>query len=63
MAARTQADTEYLARELAGVRLALADVVTMEDIRDHIERISEVLDRLESGATPGESQHSPGNDA
>jgi uncharacterized membrane protein len=63
MAARTQADTEYLARELAGVRLALADVVTMEDIRDHIERISEVLDRLESGATPGEPQHSPGNDA
>jgi uncharacterized membrane protein len=63
MAARTQADTEYLARELAGVRLALADVVTMEDIRDHIERISEVLDRLESGATPGESQRSPGNDA
>jgi uncharacterized membrane protein len=63
MAARTQADTEYLARELAGVRLALADVVTMEDIRDHIERISEVLDRLESGVTPGESQRSPSNDA
>ena len=63
MAARTQADTEYLARELAGVRLALADVVTMEDLRDHIERISEVLDRLESGAKPGESQRSPGNDA
>jgi uncharacterized membrane protein len=63
MAARTQSDTEYLARELAGVRLALADVVTMEDIRDHIERISEVLDRLESGVTPGESQRSPSNDA
>jgi uncharacterized membrane protein len=63
MAARTQADTEYLARELAGVRLALADVVTMEDIREHIERISEVLDRLESGATPAESPRSPSNDA
>ena len=47
MAARTQADTEYLARELAGVRLALADVVTMDDLREHLERISEVLDRLE----------------
>ena len=30
--ARTQADTEYLARELASVRLALADVVTSEDL-------------------------------
>jgi hypothetical protein len=28
LAARTQADTEFLARELAAVRLALADVVT-----------------------------------
>jgi uncharacterized membrane protein len=63
MAARTQADTEYLAREIAGVRLALADVVTMEDLRDHIERISEVLDRLESGATPSALPRSQDNDA
>ncbi|MEY3805406.1 MAG: hypothetical protein RIR69_218 [Actinomycetota bacterium] len=48
MAARTQADTEYLARELAGVRLALADVVTMDDISEHLDRISEVLERLEN---------------
>jgi uncharacterized membrane protein len=46
MAARTQADTEYLARELAGVRLALADVVTTEDLRDQLERINEALDPL-----------------
>jgi uncharacterized membrane protein len=46
MAARTQADTEYLARELAGVRLALADVVTTEDLRDQLERINEALDAL-----------------
>ena len=52
MAARTQADTEYLARELAGVRLALADVVTMDDLREHLERISEVLDRLEKSGQP-----------
>jgi uncharacterized membrane protein len=63
MATRTQADTEYLARELAGVRLALADVVTMEDMRDHLERISDVLDRLESGARPDESPRSQDNDA
>lgn len=46
MAARTQADTEYLARELAGVRLALADVVTTEDLRDQLERINDALDAL-----------------
>lgn len=46
MAARTQADTEYLARELAGVRLALADVVTTEDLRDQLERINDALDEL-----------------
>src|SRR5215475_9454396 len=32
VAAQTQADTEFLARELAAVRLALADVVTTEDL-------------------------------
>lgn len=47
MAARTQADTEYLARELAGVRLALADVVTMDDLREHLERLEQVLDRMD----------------
>ena len=42
MAARTQADTEFLARELAAVRLALADVVTTEDLdnrMDHLEKL------------------------
>lgn len=46
LATRTQAETEYLARELAGVRLALADVVTMEDLRGQIERITDLLERL-----------------
>ena len=46
MAARTQADTEYLARELAGVRLALNDVVTTEDLRTHLERIEGMLESL-----------------
>jgi uncharacterized membrane protein len=60
MATRTQADTEYLARELAGVRLALADVVTMEDLREQIERITEALEALRP--TTAEQQH-PRNDA
>ena len=43
VAERTQADTEFLAREIAGVRLALADVVTGETLD---ERLDERLDRL-----------------
>lgn len=46
LAFRTQADTEYLARELAGVRLALADVVTTQDLQDHLEQITELLEKL-----------------
>ena len=46
VAARTQADTEYLARELAGVRLALADVVTMEDLKEQLERITDAIEKL-----------------
>lgn len=46
VAARTQAETEYLARELAGVRLALADVVTTDDLREHLETLTELVERL-----------------
>ena len=59
MAARTQADTEYLARELAGVRLALADVVTTEDLRDQLERINDALDKLVSSADDSSQRQSP----
>ena len=37
-ARRTQQDTEYLARELASIRIALADVPTSEDIERAVER-------------------------
>ena len=43
VATRTQDDTEYLARELAAVRLALADVVTTKDLDDRIERLEKLL--------------------
>ncbi len=46
LAARTQADTEYLARELAGVRLVLADLVTMEDLREQTDAMTEALEKL-----------------
>jgi uncharacterized membrane protein len=42
-AARTQADTEYLARELAAVRLALADVVTTQDLEDSLTRLAKLM--------------------
>ncbi|MEJ7765990.1 MAG: DUF1003 domain-containing protein [Acidimicrobiales bacterium] len=38
-ARRTQQDTEYLARELASIRIALADVATAEDLERSIERV------------------------
>ena len=43
VAARTQADTEFLARELAAVRLALADVVTTKDLEDSVERMAKLI--------------------
>lgn len=59
--ARTQADTEYLARELASVRLALADAVTADDLRravDHLrDSIEAVGDRL--AAAPPRSSEGP----
>jgi len=46
VAERTQADTEFLAREIAGVRLALADVVTGEELSDQLELLTRTIDRL-----------------
>jgi len=44
--ARTQADTEFLARELSSVRLTLADVVTADDLRSAVDRVGEALAEL-----------------
>jgi uncharacterized membrane protein len=43
VAARTQSDTEYLARELAAVRLGLNDVVTNQDLAEHLERLAKLI--------------------
>jgi uncharacterized membrane protein len=45
---RTQADTEYLARELASVKLSLADIVTLDDIRETTDRLADALERIEA---------------
>jgi uncharacterized membrane protein len=54
---RTQADTEYLARELAGIRLALGEMPTrdylaeeLEDLRTEVQRLQSRLER--SGGDP-----------
>jgi uncharacterized membrane protein len=52
VAARTQADTEFLARELAAVRLALADVVTTQDLEDSLSGLAKLI-----------ADQSPGNEA
>jgi uncharacterized membrane protein len=43
-AERTKADTEYLARELAALRLALGEVVTRDFLRSELVRLSEHKD-------------------
>jgi len=43
VAARTQDDTEYLARELAAVRLALNDVVTNQDLAEQLEHLTKLI--------------------
>ena len=40
---RTQADTEFLGRELAAVRIALTDVATADDLNRAVERLTTVL--------------------
>ena len=43
VAARTQADTEFLARELAAVRLALQDMVTTQDLEDSVSQLAKLI--------------------
>ena len=45
---RTQAEAEFLARELASVRLSLADVATVDELRDAVGGLTEALARIES---------------
>lgn len=51
-AAQTKADTEFLARELAALRLAVGDVATRDYLRRELEEIKEVLDRIDAVTTP-----------
>src|SRR5215475_12235824 len=46
-AEQTKADTEFLARELAALRLAIGEVATRDYIRHELEDIHELLNRLQ----------------
>jgi uncharacterized membrane protein len=47
------ADTEYLAREIASIRIALGDVVTRDYLRSELQRLERFDDRGEREPTGG----------
>jgi hypothetical protein len=47
MNSRSLAETEYLAREIAAVRLALEQKADRDDIIEPIERLTQSLERLQ----------------
>src|SRR3954471_23985662 len=55
-AERTKADTEYLARELAALRLAVGETVTRDYLRGELERITERLDELAAVRAPADGR-------
>jgi uncharacterized membrane protein len=54
-AAQTKADTEYLTRELAALRLAVGEVVTREYLRHELEDLRTMLTALQPESTDGEA--------
>jgi uncharacterized membrane protein len=50
-ATQTKADTEYLARELAALRLAVGEVVTRDYLRRELEELRELLTDLQKPQT------------
>jgi uncharacterized membrane protein len=54
VAIRTQENAEYLARELAAVRLALSNTVTTAELREAVDSLSERLEQLLAQRAPGE---------
>ncbi len=62
-AAETKADTEFLARELAGVRIAVGETVTRDYLRRELEELNELMlrieDKLEDQGHSGRNPSSP----
>ena len=53
-AERTRADTEYLARELAALRLAIGEVVTRDFLRSELVRLTEPREPASPDSTAAE---------
>ncbi|PXX68848.1 uncharacterized protein DUF1003 [Nocardia tenerifensis] len=51
-AAQTKADTEFLARELAALRIAVGEVATRDYLRRELEEIKDMLERLDGAENP-----------
>lgn len=49
---QTKADTEFLARELAALRLAVGEVATRDYLRRELDEIRELLESLQSSTKP-----------
>jgi uncharacterized membrane protein len=49
VSALVQAETEYLAREVANIRILVASLPTAEEVTTALERVTEALDRLAPG--------------
>lgn len=47
-AEETKADTEFLARELAGVRLAIGDTVSRDYLRRELDDLRNLMERIEA---------------
>ena len=51
-AERTKADTEYLARELAALRIAVGEVATRDYLRSELDRLTATLQAAVDGQPP-----------
>ena len=62
MNARSLAYTEYLAREIAGIRLALEHKPDRDDVTEAIERLTRTIEQTYAAAAPLYAGGSPGED-
>jgi uncharacterized membrane protein len=53
---RSLADTEFLAREMAALRLALSEVATRDFVRSELRTLLEELEAERAGAEPPDSE-------
>ncbi len=56
-AAQTKADTEYLARELAALRLAIGEVATRDYLRGELDRLADRLPPQETNRSTRSRRH------